>query len=217
MKTHLAPSTRDFSGAEFALVIALAFGMSIVGSLSAALSWSGRPIAFGDAALAFTVGYEILVGALVALVLRSRHWRWSDFAVHASAGTTVLGAVMALGILAAWMLFEALVGKVPATVSASLPWIAAVSIVNPWFEELLVLAYVVQSMRNRFGLVTAMNLSLAIRLSYHLYEGPMAVIPIAVFGLVATVAYVRLGRLWPVVVMHAILDFTALATAGSGD
>jgi len=64
-------------------------------------------------------------------------------------------------------------------------------------------------MRKRFGLVTAMNVSIAVRLVYHLYQGPMAVIPIAIFGVVVTFAYVRFGRLWPVVVAHGLLDFVA--------
>ena len=65
-------------------------------------------------------------------------------------------------------------------------------------------------MRRRFGLVTAINVGIAIRLAYHLYEGPMGVIPIGFYAVVATLVYVRLGRLWPVVVMHSILDFVAL-------
>jgi membrane protease YdiL (CAAX protease family) len=89
--------------------------------------------------------------------------------------------------------------------------VAILSLANPVFEEVLVLAYVVQGLRKRFGLVTAMNVSLAIRLTYHLYQGPLAVIPIAFFGLVVTLVYVRMGRLWPAIVAHAILDFVALA------
>jgi membrane protease YdiL (CAAX protease family) len=83
--------------------------------------------------------------------------------------------------------------------------------VNPVFEELFVLGYVVQSLRKTFSLTLAVNVSVAIRLSYHLYEGPQAVIPIAIFGLMVTFAYVRLGRLWPIIVAHAILDFLALS------
>jgi membrane protease YdiL (CAAX protease family) len=92
--------------------------------------------------------------------------------------------------------------------------VLAVSLLNPMFEELLVLAYVVQSMRKRFGLMTAMNVSIAIRLMYHLYQGPLAVIPIALFGVLVTVVYVRLGRLWPVVVAHALLDLVGLSGVG---
>ena len=184
--------------------------MSTLGSLSAALSYSGQPVEFGDAALSSVVGYELLIGAIIWLILWKRGWRWSDFAVHYSVGSTILGVALGIAVLAIWYAFEALVGKVPAVLSASLPWVAAASLVNPLFEELLVLGYIVQALRKRWGLTTAMNASLAIRLVYHLYQGPMAVIPIAIFGVVATLAYVRVGRLWPVIVMHSVLDFVGL-------
>ena len=123
----------------------------------------------------------------------------------------MLGVLLALAVLGVWELFERLAGKVPLEVSAGAASIAAISIVNPCFEELLVLAYVVQALRKRFGLTVAVNVSLTIRLLYHLYQGPLVVIPIAVFGLAATLVYVRMGRLWPVIVMHGILDFVGLA------
>ena len=41
-------------------------------------------------------------------------------------------------------------------------------------------------------------------------QGPLAVIPIAFFGLVVTFVYVRMGRLWPAIVAHGILDFVGL-------
>jgi membrane protease YdiL (CAAX protease family) len=211
VNTHLGPPTREFDASEFLLVVALAFGLSILGSIAAALSYTGRVIAFGDAELAATLAYECFAAAAIGLALRSRGWRWSDLAIHSSKGATILGIILALFVFVVWYLFESLVGKVPAESTASLPMVAIVSIANPFFEELLVLGYVVQSLRKRFGLVTAMNVSLAIRLAYHLYQGPLAVIPIAFFGVVMTLVYVRMGRLWPAIVAHGILDFVGLS------
>ncbi len=211
MKTYLAPPTREFHGGEFALVIALAFGLWITASLDAAFAYRNQPVEFSDAALLGTLGYEVVVGAVLAFVLRARGWTWNELSVHYSPGTTLVGVFLAIATLAAWWAFGEAFGWVPHELTGSIPVVAAVSIVNPLFEELIVLAYVVQAMRKRFGLFMAMNVSIAIRLAYHLYQGPMAVIPIALFAVVATIAYVRLGRLWPVIVTHAILDFVALA------
>jgi membrane protease YdiL (CAAX protease family) len=211
MKTWLPPPTREFSGGEFCLVIALAFGLSIAGSISAALSYNNQPVEFTDTALAATIIYELIVGTVVGVVLRSREWQWSDFEIHASRGSTILGALVAVGVLVLWIVLGSALGKVPNDVSVTLPWVAAISIVNPLFEELLVLGYVVQALRKRFGLNVAMNVSIAIRVLYHLYQGPTAVIPIAAMGVVVTLVYVRLGRLWPAIVAHALLDFIALA------
>jgi membrane protease YdiL (CAAX protease family) len=210
LKTHLGPPTREFDALEFALVVGIAFGLMIVGSLAAALSYDNKPLVFGDSELLGTIVYELIAAAVVWPILRSRKWKLTDFAIHYSRGSTLLGFIVAAAILVTWWLMELVMGSVPNEPSASVAMIALVSVLNLLFEELLVLGYVVQALRGRFGLVTAMNVSLAIRLSYHLYQGPMAVLPIAVFGVMVTLLYVRLGRLWPVIVAHALIDFVAL-------
>lgn len=105
-----------------------------------------------------------------------------------------------------------LVGPVKMTApSASVSAVFIVSLLNPWYEELLVCAFVIEALRKRFGIAAAMNVSIAIRMSYHLYQGPPAFIVFAIFGLLMTFFYVRTGRLWPVIVAHSIEDFVALA------
>lgn len=157
-----------------------------------------------------TVVYEIMAGGIAFAILKTRGWKWGDFAVHASRGATILGVIMAIALFAFGYAFEAIFGKVPAVLSGSLLPILLVSALNPLFEELLVLGYVVQAMRKKFGITTAFNVSLALRILYHLYQGPLAVIPIAVMALVFTLVYVKMGRLWPVIVSHALLDFLGL-------
>ena len=157
-----------------------------------------------------TVVYELIAGGIAFAILKSRGWKWSDFAIHASRGSTILGVIVALVLFAFGCAFEAVFGKVPVVLSASLAPITVISLINPLFEELLVLGFVVQSMRKAFGLTTAFNVSLGLRVLYHLYQGPLAVIPIAVMALVFTLLYVKMGRLWPVIVSHALLDFLGL-------
>jgi len=157
-----------------------------------------------------TVVYEMIAGGIAFAILKTRGWKWSDFAIHASRGATILGVIIAIALFVFGYAFEAIFGKVPVVLSAGLLPILLVSLLNPVFEELLVLGYVVQSMRRAFGLTTAFNVSLALRILYHLYQGPLAVIPIAVMALVFTLVYVKLGRLWPVIVSHALLDFLGL-------
>ena len=157
-----------------------------------------------------TVVYELIAGGIAFAILKSRGWKWSDFAIHASRGSTIVGMIVALALFAFGYAFEAAFGKVPVVLSASLAPITVISLINPLFEELLVLGFVVQSMRKAFGLTTAFNVSLGLRVLYHLYQGPLAVIPIAVMALVFTLVYVKMGRLWPVIVSHALLDFLGL-------
>jgi membrane protease YdiL (CAAX protease family) len=157
-----------------------------------------------------TVVYELIAGGIAFAILKSRGWKWSDFAIHASRGSTIVGVIVALALFAFGYAFEAAFGKVPVVLSATLIPITIISLLNPLFEELLVLGFVVQSMRKAFGITTAFNVSLALRILSHLYQGPLAVIPIAVMALVFTLVYVKMGRLWPVIVSHALLDFLGL-------
>ena len=86
----------------------------------------------------------------------------------------------------------------------------AISLVNPLYEELLVSGYVMTAVQERGGTSLAINLSLAVRLLYHLYQGPQAAISIIPIGLSFAFYYAWSGRLWPLVVAHAGLDFFAL-------
>src|SRR5258708_36704482 len=110
MRTHLGPPTRDFDGAEFGLVIALAFGLSIMGSLSAAISYHGGPIQFGDAELIAALVLELITAPVVWLVLRSRRWKVGGFAIPAPRGSAIFGGVMAVAHLSAWVAFVNIFG-----------------------------------------------------------------------------------------------------------
>jgi uncharacterized protein len=63
---------------------------------------------------------------------------------------------------------------------------------------------------------TGINVSVAIRLLYHLYQGPLGVLYIVPLGLVFAWWYARSARLWPLVIAHALYDFSALAIFVSG-
>jgi membrane protease YdiL (CAAX protease family) len=52
-----------------------------------------------------------------------------------------------------------------------------------------------------------------VRLSFHTYQGPVGLLSIGLLGLVFTTFYMRTQRLWPVLIAHGVLDFTALANA----
>jgi hypothetical protein len=54
------------------------------------------------------------------------------------------------------------------------------------------------------------NASIALRMSFHLYQGPGRIPRFAILGLVFTFFYIRTGRLWPLIVAHALLEAVAL-------
>src|SRR5712691_10562482 len=83
------------------------------------------------------------------------------------------------------------------------------SVVNPVFEEVFVCGYVIPALSPRFGPTAAVNVSAIIRGSYHLYQG-IAMAPFHFsYGLIQAYVFVRFGKLWPLIVSHALLDFVA--------
>lgn len=218
-----------YSPYEFALVIAIAFGYSILGSVGAFMV--GRTVGAAGAVDAFTsshlyqvVVYELIAFPVIAAILYARGWRPTDLPLGISAGTTMLGAgVFAVMWMAGYLvngaaavLFDSLapeLERLDAYRPSSPPDFVAIyilSLVNPVFEEVIVCGYVIVAVSARFGTTAAVNTSVVIRGLYHLYQG-MAVLPFhLLYGLVQAYLFVRFGRLWPLIVSHALLDFVGL-------
>jgi len=89
-----------------------------------------------------------------------------------------------------------------------------VSVVNPIFEETFVVGYVFAAWQGA-SRWTAINISAAVRLTYHLYQGPIAVISILPLGIFFAWWLSSRGRLWPLILAHAGLDFIGLASFAS--
>lgn len=157
-----------------------------------------------------------------SLFLRVRDWPLHRLGIRPTLiGTLVGGGLAASAYLAYAAVFLAAAGispyieqvareHSPVAPGLNLALIIAVSIVNPIFEELFVCGYVVSTLMERRGFWTAVNVSIAIRLSYHLYQGPIGVISIVPLGFIFAYWFARTGRLWPVIVAHAIFDFVGL-------
>jgi membrane protease YdiL (CAAX protease family) len=98
------------------------------------------------------------------------------------------------------------------TASGTIGFLTALtfSIVNPIFEETFVCGYIISALRERCEPWTAINISVAIRLLYHLYQGPAAAIGIVPFGLILAYWYARSGRLWPAITAHAAANLLDL-------
>ena len=88
--------------------------------------------------------------------------------------------------------------------------LVAICVINPIFEELIVVAYVIQAIEKKHGVTFAIGASVFIRLLYHLYQGPAAVVAILPMGVLFAVVYWRWRALWPLVVAHGLADLIAL-------
>jgi membrane protease YdiL (CAAX protease family) len=221
MKDYL----RALSGrAEFLIVVVGAFGLFVLSNLVVLLNpelvANAPPI--DNAQLNSLVAHEIVVLLVLGAFLRARGWTAEKLGICADLRDTVIGVGLMALALAATKIMEALAGHfAPERLEAALrfeqiagplsfPTVAAVCIVNPIFEELFVCAYVIAALREKRGAAFAMNVSVGLRVTYHLYQGIVGVLLIAPVGLLFAYWYVRSGRLWPLIVAHGLLDFIAL-------
>lgn len=219
-----------YSAAEFVVVIVTAFGTFILTSLLAlafgrAQEEAGPLSFFTSNQLYGIVIYELSLAPVVISILYLRGWRLADFPMGVSRAVTMLGVSIAIVTIAGdWaitLVLKTLFQNIDSALSAydsyvplggpSFLSVVTLSVVNPVYEEVFVCGYVIAALRERFGVTTAVNTSVAIRVMYHLYQG-LAAFPFhAMYGLIQAYVFARYGKLWPLIVSHAILDFYALA------
>lgn len=211
---------------ERVLVLLIAFGISIPNSLYA-LVFPARvferavPPINGPHLLS-TLAYEIVVGALLAGFLYMRGWTWERLGLTATWRDPLWAlAVLFTGYAAYFLLWYAVGSLWPGfyqlatrthLVAAHIDWpiVAAVSVVNPIFEEVFVCGYVIAALKGPSGAGVAINVSAALRLFYHLYQGPVGVVGLVPIGLTFAIWFARTGRLWPLILAHAMLDLLGL-------
>jgi membrane protease YdiL (CAAX protease family) len=90
-------------------------------------------------------------------------------------------------------------------------WALPFSLLNPFFEELIVRAYLMTEVIELTGSsVLAIALSVGVQFSYHLYYGWVGAISLSFLFLVSALYYVRSRRALPVIVAHEFFDVYAL-------
>jgi membrane protease YdiL (CAAX protease family) len=218
-----------FSPYEFALVIGIAFGWSIIGSVWSlytghTVGEAGTRDSFNASHLYAVVVSELIYAPIVATILYVRGWRFEDFPLGIGKVSTFLGVAIFIG---AWCLdaaFTAALRELFDSMKSAVEIINAykpskppdlvaiyiLSVINPVFEEVIVCGYVIPALSSRFGTTTAVNVSATIRGTYHLYQGIVAAPLHFSYGLIQAYVFVRFGKLWPLIVSHALLDFVAL-------
>jgi uncharacterized protein len=221
---------RGLSGrSEFLLTVLIAFGLVIPRSVVALIEpqrlfeGGGAPIT--DRALFGTVIYELALLLVLGAFLRLRGWTLARLGISPAWRDSAIGLGLALaayaGYAALWIATASLwpqIGEIGAAthlVAPDIGWpsIVLVSLVNPVFEELFVCGYVIVALREKRGVstATAINVSAAIRVFCHFYQGAVGVLAVVPIALIFAYWFARTGRLWPLIVAHAALDFAGLA------
>jgi len=82
------------------------------------------------------------------------------------------------------------------------------SLLNPFFEELIVRAYLMTEVKNLTGSwFLAALVSTAVQISYHIYYGWTMALALGFQFLVFSIYYARTQRAMPVVFAHGVFDF----------
>jgi membrane protease YdiL (CAAX protease family) len=213
-------------GAEFAVVILGAFGLFFLVELlpqppSAA---EGR---ITSAQLHFMSVYELVVCAALAAFLAARGFSLKRLGLQPSLVESAVGLALALAMMAAAQIVEILFTALwPhadeairqasfTTPGVTIATVATTSIINAIYEEVFVCGYVITVLKDRTDPWTAIKLSAGIRLLYHVYQGPLGMTFVILFGITMAYYYIHRGQLWPPIVAHAVYDFIALLDLGT--
>jgi membrane protease YdiL (CAAX protease family) len=209
--------------AEFAIVVGCAFGYFIVTSLYSAL----HPVLLlkphhTNLSLIVLGIVETAALVLVGSFLWARGWTAARLGLRPTFADTGMGAGLALvtyvAYIAAWFVFAL---SVP-TLAEQAMHVTVVSqgialstaLIVPWinglYEEVFVAGYIITALKERHSLWFAINVSVGVRLAYHLYQGALGVVVVVPLGLIFGYWYARNGRLWPLVVAHALIDLVGM-------
>jgi membrane protease YdiL (CAAX protease family) len=208
------------ASAEFCLVALICFGLPIASSIwvIAGRFLSAEPphVQGGNGALLFVATHQLLALAVVLWIGRIRGWSPTTFGLRFSWKLTGVGILLSLCIALTIAFVAPLVSflnpggwQVPARLEVALPSIILISLINPFFEEVMQLGYLVHSLE-RFGIWTGLCASVLLRGFLHSYGGANAMILNLAIALIMALAYLRWRQLWPPIVAHAMINFITL-------
>ena len=91
-----------------------------------------------------------------------------------------------------------------------IPVLLLTAFANGWAEEVVVVGFLLTRLRQlRVSATAAVIVTSVLRGLYHLYQGFGAGLGNLAMGLVFGYVYVRTGRLWPLIIAHALIDAVA--------
>lgn len=205
---------------EACLVVGICFGFFILISVDAVLQGFPTSGSFSDANLVSIMAIECVFGAIALAVLHFRGYSIQDLLPSPTWSGCLSGTILCVvALFGCWLvaLFfpQNQLEMQPIAVIAdnarpTLAFVIALSVLNGLYEETFLLGYLVRGF-SAAGASFALGLSILVRLSYHLYQGPFGAVSVVVFGLIVSYYYWRTRVLWPAVFAHTLADVAGLA------
>jgi membrane protease YdiL (CAAX protease family) len=211
---------------ELSLVLLVAFGGAILNSLYVLRNGPGGTEHISNARWSLGIVQEVTALLLLGYVLSRRNLRFKDLGLRwslrdAAEGLLLVGISYVLYVIGHYFVYYfqyAIFGFVAKSPNASdffahpsiviLPF----SLLNPFFEELIVRAYLMTEIIQLTGsMVLAVALSVLVQFSYHLYYGWAGAIALSFQFLTFALYYASSRRALPVIVAHGFFDIYALS------
>ena len=176
--------------------------------------------------------YEAAMLGLFLLVLHRRGWLPDDLRIRIGWMSTLEGfgllAASYLGLLATGVVLYALshLFAHSSWLAAALPkleslhagsihlsWVVIIgfTIVNAFYEELVYMSLLFNQCAARAGVRWAVVATVFARLLIHTYQGTSHAAQIGVWALIFAIGYVRIKRVWPLILAHAMVDLISLS------
>jgi uncharacterized protein len=200
---------------EAMAVVAVCFGWPILLSLHAVLAgFQVGESGFSNAGLLSLVIYELAFAFVAITLLRRRGYDVASLRPRPTWFDSGLGVLLALaaGLASVFVVAPFSAGweqqPIAGIMRHSTVGPAAVlllAVVNGTFEEVFLIGFLMRGLKDR-GLSISLGVPLLVRVSYHLYQGPLGALSVLGLGLVFGLFYARTQRLWPVVLAHMMWD-----------
>lgn len=217
-----SPVRTTTTPAEAIGIVVLCFGWFIASS-AYSVSTGFHDGAFSESGVLGLVGVELVLGLAAVSVLRSRGFDVGSLYPHPTLYGAATGVLLAIaagwagwGATAVfnWARYGEPIERLMGGSPIGLPSLVLLGIVNGAYEEIFLLGFLLRGLRG-YGLSLAIGVSLLVRVLYHLYQGPVGAIYVGAVGLVFSLYYVARGRLFPVVLAHALWDIAPFLFRGS--
>ena len=215
--TRAAKKLRVF---ELCLVMLVAFGYSIYASLLVFIYHIRVRSQYIDAGVYATLLKQVTALLLMGYILfrQGKSWRdiglaprWRDLLL--AVALTITAAIFSYGttFLLAHSFGNSALAPHNLPLGMTLVSSLLLGCINPFFEELIVRAFLITELRALTGSVLiAVLASTLLQTSYHIYQGAFVALSYLPLFLVYSLYFARTRRILPVILSHMFFDLTAL-------
>lgn len=219
------PAGRRLRWLELSLVLAVCFAPAIITSLDILINGRGALPSSTNLRLTASIVHEVSGLLLVGYILWRRKIQIADLGLRWSFRDLCMGLVVAIVAYLAYAVGPYLIHLADHTMYASaqrsnvarqmfgqaLIAMIPYSLLNPFYEELVVRAYLMTEVKALTGSWTlAAALSVIVQFSYHLYYGWEGAIALSFLFLVFSIYYAWTKKATPIIVAHEIFDIWGL-------